>query len=314
MAVKTEFSSDDLRGILANYDLGDYQDATAFSDGAVQTNLLVQTTKGKFALRYYEERSKEAILFEVHLIDYLTKHQYPCPAILSNKQGALLSHFNGRPVVFFEYVEGRHIEHLNADQKRQIIQQAAELQRITQDYQPVHAGSRLNYTPEGCFNRAKEEADKLNTANAWAKLVWLETELSNLQLPQTLPRGICHSDYHHTNILFRDGEFVALLDFDDANYTYSTFDLVNLIDYWAWPHDGTFMPDAAREIAETYNQHRSLSDVEKLHLFDVHKIQIFFDSIWFMGRGDVSDFYEKSKIDYLDDIGRERYCRLLFGE
>jgi Ser/Thr protein kinase RdoA (MazF antagonist) len=29
---------------------------------------------------------------------------------------------------------------------------------------------------------------------------------------------------------------VGLIDFDDSNYTYLGFDLVGLIETWAWPH------------------------------------------------------------------------------
>ena len=66
---------------------------------------------------------------------------------------------------------------------------------------------------------------------ARAKLPWMERELERLDLPPSLPKGVCHCDFHWSNILFQGDEFVALLDFDDANWTYRTFDLVILIEW-----------------------------------------------------------------------------------
>jgi hypothetical protein len=68
MAIKTEFSKSELIDILSNYNLGEYKEAKAFAQGTVQTNLLLVTDKGKFAFRYYQNRTREAVSFENKLI------------------------------------------------------------------------------------------------------------------------------------------------------------------------------------------------------------------------------------------------------
>ncbi len=73
---------------------------------------------------------------------------------------------------------------------------------------------------------ARRKAKAIGTANAKNKLKWFESELSKLSLPKSLPKGICHCDFHFSNVLFTKGKFSALIDFDDANYTFLTFDLV----------------------------------------------------------------------------------------
>jgi homoserine kinase type II len=47
-------------------------------------------------------------------------------------------------------------------------------------------------------------------------------------------------------------------------------------------------------------KHKPLTPVEKRHLFDVYKLSIFIYCVWFFERGEVDDFYERRKIDYLD--------------
>ena len=53
MAAKTDFSKDTLTEILANYSLGQYKDSKLFTTGTVQTNILLETTVGKFVFIEY---------------------------------------------------------------------------------------------------------------------------------------------------------------------------------------------------------------------------------------------------------------------
>jgi Ser/Thr protein kinase RdoA (MazF antagonist) len=232
--------------------------------------------------------------------------------------------YREKPYVIFECIEGEQIDSLNVDQKRQIIQKAAELQRITRMYHPRYTTQRWNYSPQLCRTLGQEAAKKINTREAQEKLAWLEKELSLLRLPMTLPKGICHCDFHPSNILFKNGELKALLDFDDANYTYLTYDLATLIDPFLpsfnWQTWERFEKEAcvfdfreARETVLEYGKYRPLSHNEKRHLFDVYKLSILFDSIWYYARGNGKDFYEKRKNDHLNGLGRERFYGEIFA-
>ena len=313
MAAKTHFNEADFVEMLAAYDLATYQSAHPLTDGAVQTNYLIQTTRQSLVLKYYDVRPAQSVRFETNLLHFLGKRRFPCALPYRNKHGEAVSLYHQKPYVLFEYVEGGKIEGPNSQQQHQIIQTAATLQNITRYYRPRLKRYRWNYTPDLCLQLAQREAEKLGTDNARAKLKWFEQILSQLELPASHPKGICHCDYDFSNILFQNDELVALLDFDDANYTYLTFDLVNIIDYWAWPHEGNLDLQMAHEIVRVYMNSRELSTTEKQHLFDVHKLQILFDGIWFFGRGQANDFYERQKIAHLDDLGREGYYQAMFG-
>lgn len=324
MVVKTIFSKKDFTDILSNYNLGEYKDSRLFTTGAVETNYLLQTTKGKFVFRYYENRSKNSVLFESGLIKYLKDKNYPCPAQFKNKHGKFVSIYKEKPYSIFEFVEGQHLKTQNENQKKQLIKKVAELQNITKNYRPNNKKYRLNYNIENCRELARKEAKKINTANAREKLKWFESELLKLNLPKSLPKGICHSDFHFSNVLFKNGKFSALIDFDDANYTFLIYDLAALISpfksSFEWNTWSNFKKDEnvfdfreARKIVSEYMKYRPLSDSEKEHLFDVFKLSIMFDCIWYFKRGNAKDFYEKRKIEYLNSIGREEFYNRLFG-
>jgi homoserine kinase len=314
MAVKTVFSQAGLQRILAAYDLGRFVRSEALQRGTVQTNYILHTTQGRYVLRYYENRSEESVRFEIDLLTYLAARQYPCPAVYANKQGAYLGTHHDKPYAIFQFIEGQHVEDPNLRQRSQVVQRAAELQALTVDFRSPYTPHRWNYNPDLCRTLAHAEARKLDTQRARDKYAWLTHELSALYLPPSAPKGICHCDYHYTNLLFRGDEFVALIDFDDANRTYTQFDLVCLIEYWAWPRAERIDLERARRIAQAYAKHRPMSAIEQECMYDVYKLSILFDCVWYFDRGTVEGCLERRKIDGLTAIGRERFRDALFGD
>jgi homoserine kinase len=313
MAVKTDISENELIRFLSDYDLGEYQGSKPFGRGTVQTTLLLQTTRGKFVLKYYENRTPKSVRFESRLTKYLSDQNFPCPAPLRNRHGQFVGQYNGKPYIFFEYMEGQHVQEPGAEQKRQLIERVAELHILTANYEAEYKQYRCNYSIKLCQQLARNEAERIGTTESRKKLEWLERELQQIRLPESLPKGICHCDFDFSNVLFKDEKFSALLDFDDANYTYQLFDLVALIDSWAWSHEQEFNFEEARTILGEYSQHRSLSRIEKEHLYDVLKLIILIDCVWFFERGNVDDFYERRKIEYLKRLGREQFFGQLFS-
>jgi Ser/Thr protein kinase RdoA (MazF antagonist) len=184
---------------------------------------------------------------------------------------------------------------------------------VTQDFRSRYTPHRWNYDSDLCRTLARAEATRINTKSARDKLAWLVRELTTLDLPSSLPKGICHCDFHFSNVLFQGDELAALLDFDDANYTFLQFDLVGLIEYWAWPHTVDILDVAkARSVVQEYMKHRPLPLVEQQHLYDVYKLSILFDCVWYFGRGSADDFKEKRKMEALDSLGRQRFFDELF--
>lgn len=323
MAIKTKFLTNDFEEILSNYDLGELLYSNPITNGTVQTNFLLITTRVKLVFRYYENRLKESVLFEINLINYLIDKKYPCPTPFINNYGQFIGIYKEKPYVLFDFVEGEHIENPDENQKSQLIKMVAKLHNITSVYKPKLTQYRLNYNVEQCEKLAFEKAEKINTLNAREKLKWYTNQLHQLLLPRSLPKGICHSDFHFSNVLYKNGEFNTLIDFDDANYTFLIFDLVCLMepfkvsfDWNTWDkfnvNDNVFDFYQARKVVLEYSKYRPLNECEKTHLFDVFKLSILIDCIWYFERGDVSDFFEKRKIDYLDNLGKEKFYQEIF--
>lgn len=309
--------------ILSEYNLGELKKSKVFTHGSVQTNVLLQTQKGSVVLRYYKSRSKKSVEFEINLIKFLVKHEFPCPAPIKNKAGKFIGSLENRSYVIFEYIDGVHLKKPSEVQKKQLVQKVAELQNIVGKYCPPNKGSRWNYNVKLCKKLSQSKAKELGTKNAKEKLKWYQAALGNLHLPSNLPKGVCHCDFHFANILFKNSKFKALIDFDDANYTYKIFDLAAIMDPFvsAFNHNtwkkfkkdqNVFNFSETKKIVAHYQKYRPLNDNEKRHLFDVFKLVILIYCLWNFFEGEASDFFERRKIEYLDSLGKEIFYQEIF--
>lgn len=313
MAVKTKISKNDFIKILSDYNLGKYKNFKSFTKGTVQTNILLQTTKGKFTLRCYESRSEKYASFEINVLQYLRKHAYPSPVPIRNIHGRFIGKYKRKPYAIFEFIEGRYTKKPNSKQMKELIKYISKLHNITKGYKSTYRNARESHDIEFCWRAAKLKSKELKKIKVQKKLQWLRKELGKLKFPNSLPKGICHCDFHFSNFLFKNNKLAGLLDFDDACYAYLIYDIANFIDYWAWPHNKKFSFTKARNILKEYVRYRKLNKIEKKYLFDSLKMQILIDCIWFFNRGEGDNFYEKKKIDYLNSMGREEFYMKLFS-
>ena len=314
MVASTVFARDDFEAILSEYDIGNYESSEAVKQGTVQTVYFLNTSQGKFVFKYYDDRSSGYVLFESDLIEFLTKKNYPCAPQIANNLEEFIGVYNEKPFLIFNLVEGEHLSTPNDSQYRQLVGKIAKLHILTRDYRSKFEKYRWNYNAEFCGKVARKKAEQIGTTNARKKLTWFENILQQLELPDSLPMGICHCDLYPSNIIYKQGEFRAIVDFDNSNYTFLTFDLVCLIGSRAW-QDGRKQINfhEAKKIVSEYAEYRQLMNIERRHLFDVYKLSILFECVWVFNRGDASNFYERAKIDFLNKCGREGFSNAIFS-
>lgn len=316
VAVKTTFTIAELKKIVAEYGFGKFVKSKPFKAGYVQTNILLITQKGKFVLRCYENRSKESVLFEVDLLNYLRSKKYPCALPITDKEGNIVKSFNRKPFVLFSYVEGRHIKKLNSKQMYQMVKHLALLHKVTKKYKPVNFKYREPRTKKFCLASAKTESERfIDKEKGRSRLQVIRKKLNSLELPLNLPRGIIHSDFDKMNIKFQKNKLTGVLDFDDSTYSFLIYDLGALILYWARFYLKDFDFKIAKKIVQIYEKYRPLSTLERKHLFDAlqfHALNIMSFLMYDKWKG--KDLFKvlKRVLDELDTLGREGFYKKLF--
>lgn len=328
MPVKPTISKDDFPKILANYNLGEYERFRRFAHGAGQTTTLLITTKGRFVLRYYENRPERYVLFEVDLLHHLKSKGFPVPVIMQDSSGRFSEMYKGKPYMIIEHIDGRHTRNpnyfSNAKQIPEVAQVVAKLHNLTRDYTSAYLKDRNDadiskkckpksepkdrdeLNAEYCLRMYKQRSYRTDIVEEW-----LKNELKKLEFPSSLPKGICHADLNYSNFLFKERKIVALLDFDMSFRTYCIYDIANLIYWWAWAPEKELKEKEARRIAEEYSRWRPLGTAEKEHIYDALKLVILLGMSW----SKEDDFKKGRKnIEFLDSVGREGFYGRLFKE
>ncbi|MBT5875131.1 MAG: phosphotransferase [Candidatus Latescibacteria bacterium] len=307
MAVKTSFRDEELSHLLGPYDIGDLLTASPTAEGTVQTNIRIGTTTGQYVFRYYENRTRSSAMFETDLLAFLQSSEFPAPVPQLTNAGIHVAMYRGKPYAIFGFMTGQRVNRLSWPQCADLIKHVALLHNVTKSYKPEISEDRAHYTRDFCSKRAQNLSRQAASQQGSDKAAWIDLQLSLLDLPETIPKGICHCDFDLSNLLFHGDRLTALLDFDDANYTYQSFDLVHLVESHAWPHGGEYDRIKACRVIREYQRNRAMDPLEIRHFFDVCKLSILVDSLWFFDRGRLPDFNEKRKIEFLDSIGREAF-------
>lgn len=308
MPVETTISDKDYPLILANYNLGEYRGSKTFANGKGQTTVLLETTQGKFVLKYYEDRSEKHVQFEINLFAYLQTRNYPVPKIIQNTTGEFLSVYKNKPYLILEFIGGSHgtnpNESFNEAKAAEVIKATAELHNLTKDYNPQYFADREPFDVEYCWREFKRKHPHLAEDE---KGKWLKNELDKLEFPSSLPKGLNHADLNYGNFLFRDGKIVAVLDFDMSFYGPLVYDIANLIYWWAWP-PGEDMKSQASQIVREYQKWRELSQEEKWYIYDALKLILLIDASW----SEENEFENsRSGINFLNSLGREGFYKSL---
>jgi aminoglycoside phosphotransferase (APT) family kinase protein len=160
------------------------------------------------------------------LMDALNRAGLPVPAVLAASDQPVVG---GRPFYLVEAIDGVRIERVSGSvPDRQIAASAVEVLRRLQSVRPEHTG----IGHEAPVSLSQEVARwSWLMERAPAELTGDAPALAQRLLSTTPAEGrpvLVHADYHYGNMLFRDGQVVALLDWEIAQFGQPLLDLACL--------------------------------------------------------------------------------------
>ena len=222
-----------------------------------------------------------------------------------------MSLYKDKPYIIIEYIEGEHGKNPNDVFDRRdfsgVAKSVAQLHMFTKDYQPEYYKDREIFDSAYCWREFGSRHSHLVESERGR---WLKSELDRLEFSESLPKALCHADLNYGNFLFRDGQIVAVLDFDMSFYWYVIYDIASLIYWWAWPPRVGFKQGEARQIVSEYSKWRELNEEEKGHIYDALKLIVLLGIAW----SEEDDFdAERKKIELLNSVGRSDFAKLLLN-
>jgi homoserine kinase type II len=306
MAVYTELTKPFLKEMSEDYSLGRITSFSGIPEGSVNSNYVLETSRGRFLLRVDEVKSENELKRELDLLTFLRKHVFPCPHPLQDRMGRLYRQFNGKCVSLFRYHEGKVIgaSHLKETQLETIGRALGELHVVGKAYK------------KGIDNRFSFEriADLYLTVrsrlpNYFRKVLrTLDDEVDYLTryLEGKLPKGVIHGDLFADNVLFRGEKLVALLDFEAACRGKFIFDIATAVNALCFV-EGAYSLDRFRAILRGYESVRTLSLAE----WDAFPNELRYSSLrftvtrlhdFFLHAGDCARRVEKDFNEFFDRL------------
>ncbi len=206
-----------IASILKIYGIKEAFSHSLLSGGSENTNFLIEGHQKKWVLTICEQKTLEEAQRLTALLSFLEKNNYRTSTIFPTVEHQQVSIFDGKPVMLKSYLEGNIDNDLNVGVLVQIGKALAELNQLqAPDFLPKHCAYG-----EQIFDQKLMEGIKPTFLN-WLKPI---QALIEPIFNEDLPRGLIHSDLFFSNVIVRQDELVAIMDFEEACESYRMFDL-----------------------------------------------------------------------------------------
>ena len=222
MSVYTNLTQEDVDLILNDYALGELVSFEGIAAGIENSNFFVSTSNGRYVLTIFERMNGADLPYFMHLMHYLSAHDFPSPDVQIRSDGNMLFSFGGKQGCIVSCLPGKTLDVLQEKQMQAAGEALARLHLAGDGFPErrknptylewvVHAGTGMQ------ADVAREYGTEAATLFA-EELDWQQTH-TNVDLPS----GVIHADYFCDNILFCGNIITGVIDFYyacDGAYAY----------------------------------------------------------------------------------------------
>jgi homoserine kinase type II len=262
MAKYTQLEPYEIKSLAQRYGI-EVSKYSPIEAGGENSSFLLNSDGGEHVLTISDGKPVEDVHRLVQLLDHLAQYDFPTSRVLLSVNGEKVTLYGDKAVTVKEYIPGRTLWDFPEEGLYSLGTTLAYLHRIP-------APDFMHRThPYGIDHFSKAFGVQIDLQFEG----WLEAKTAYLrkELPADLPRGLIHGDVFKSNLIFQNGEFHALIDFEDASEYYKVFDPACAIYATCLEVDlGNF--GKARHILRGYQQIRKLGDAERaaLQLFVIY--------------------------------------------
>ena len=269
MANYTKLKKGELKRITDNYQLN-ISNFQAIEEGSSNSNYYLSTDQDQYVLTIFEI-SPFAAEKIASILCLLEQHNYPAPKLIQAANGKNLIEYQNKKVMIKRYIPGRALTNLNTEQIRQIGVFLAKLHQIPPpDYLPrEHAYLKDTYP-------MILEQNQDQKYNGWVKS---QVDFLSGNLDLSLPTGFIHGDLFADNVLFENGKFKAVLDFEDSGHNRLIFD-IGMAVVGLCGEDSRISLEKVRALLSGYQNTRNLDKNEKQSLLASIKLAAVLTSAW----------------------------------
>jgi homoserine kinase type II len=225
--------------------------------GNANSSYYLNAAGREYVLTVSDDKSLDKNIHITRLLDHLAEYNFPAPRVIPLLDGGKVTHYRDMPVILKTYLPGEIIRNIPEKGLYTLGLTLARLHQIpAPDFIPqTHSFGLDKFSDAMNLNFDVEFEDWLAEKGEWIKKM----------MPTGLPRSLIHCDVSWDNIIWLDGEFQALIDFDDACKFFKVYDLSSAF-YGTCMQDSTLDLGKASHILRGYQEIRPLEQGERAML------------------------------------------------
>ena len=262
MAKYTKLGDHEIRLLAQRYKL-EVTNHSVIDGGAANSSFFLKTNRNEYVLTIADDKPVQDVFNLVGLLDHLVEHEFPTSRAISSLEGEKVTIFHDKAVVVKEYIPGSPVRYIS---NQGLFSLGLTLARLHQIPAPDFIPKTHTYGSDQ-FSKA----EGLNYDMEFEEWLAQMGDTYLCERPKSLPRGLIHADVFWDNVLFLDGKFQAIIDFEDACNYYYVYDLASAL-FGTCVEGEKLNLEKASQIIRGYEQIRLLERDEKraLQLFSVY--------------------------------------------
>ena len=247
----------------------------ALAGGWANSNYLVTLEDGsKLVLKVWDERPPEEVEQILEHTCWLADHGVLTPAPLLLDGGVRMRIKDNLAWMVMPYIEGGWLPS-DASSLFELGKAQAQLHGV-----PVHESIPTTFAiGYVLWDKLVKEAYENGSMTPFLLLLEEESRLLKQSIPDDLPSGIIHGDLYPDNVIGREGEVLALLDFEEICIEAFAMDLVTTYVGFGWVN-GFPVPELWDALLAGYESVRQLTSGERAALPDLHRYAVLAVAAW----------------------------------
>ncbi len=243
--------------------------------GWANSNYLLTLDDGsQLVLKVWDERTPDEVELVIKHTCWLAEHGVPTPAPLLLENGERMLIKDNLAWMLMPYIDGGWLPS-DSSSLYELGKAQARLHEV-----PVHESIPTTFAiGYVLWEKLVRDAQKDGSMTPFLLLLEEETRLLKQRIPMDLPCGIIHGDLYPDNVIGREGEVLALLDFEEICIESLAMDLVTTYVGFGWK-DGLPVPELWDALLDGYQSVRPLTDAEQAALPDLHRYAILAVAAW----------------------------------
>jgi len=271
----TDVSAEEASWLLSAAGVAPLEKIESLAGGWANSNYLVTLEDGvKLVLKVWDERPPEEVMQILEHTCWLADHGVPTPAPLLLEGGVRMLVKDNLAWMLMPFVDGGWLPS-DTSSLYELGRAQAQMHTV-----PIHEDISTTFAiGYVLWDSMVKDAHENGSMTPFLHLLEEESRRLKQSIPTDLPTGIIHGDLYPDNVIGREGEVLALLDFEEICVESLAMDLVTTYVGFGWK-DGLPVPELWDALLEGYESVRPLTDAERAALPDLHRFAVLAVAAW----------------------------------